>query len=288
MKPLRTHKTSAFTLIELLVVLAIVAVLLTLAVPRYFSSVDRAKETVLVENLRTTRDAIDKFFSDTGRYPNALEELVQRSYLRAMPHDPVTDSADTWVLSPPRPPTKGGCATCTAAPRATHRMAGPMAAFDPDRQRGFTYLGLLILIAVLSVATLATLEVGQLASRRQAEDELLFIGHEFEQALRSYMDSTPAGQRPYPASLQDLLKDNRHPSCSATCAASTRTRSPGRQTGASCKRHKAAFWPSTAWLRANRSRSRISRRPSPDLPVHKAIVIGCLPASSAYREGNQE
>ncbi|MDB0529134.1 type II secretion system GspH family protein [Ralstonia solanacearum] len=86
-----------------------------------------------------------------------------------------------------------------------------MAAFDRDRQRGFTYLGLLILIAVLSVATLATLEVGQLASRRQAEDELLFIGHEFEQALRSYMDSTPVGQRPYPASLQDLLKDNRHP-----------------------------------------------------------------------------
>ncbi len=80
-----------------------------------------------------------------------------------------------------------------------------------DRQHGFTYLGLLILVAVLSVATLATLEVGQLASRRQAEDELLFIGHAFEQALRSYMDSTPAGKQPYPASLQDLLKDNRQP-----------------------------------------------------------------------------
>lgn len=286
MKPLRTNETSAFTLIELLVVLAIVAVLLTIAVPRYFSSVDRAKETVLVENLRTTRDAIDKFFSDTGRYPNALDELVQRSYLRTVPHDPVTDSADTWVLSPPRPHTKGGCATCTAAPKATHRMAGPMAAFD--RQRGFTYLGLLILIAVLSVATLATLEVGQLASRRQAEDELLFIGHEFEQALRSYMDSTPAGQRPYPASLQDLLKDNRHPGCSATCAASTRTHSPGRPTGASCKRHRAAFWQSTAWPWANRSKSRISRRHSPNLPAHSVIVTGCSPESSACREGNSE
>ncbi|MEF9388504.1 type II secretion system protein [Ralstonia solanacearum species complex bacterium KE056] len=107
MKPLRTNKTPAFTLIELLVVLAIVAVLLTLAVPRYFSSVDRAKDTVLVENLRTTRDAIDKFFSDTGRYPNALDELVQRSYLRTVPHDPVTDSADTWVLSPPEAAYKG-------------------------------------------------------------------------------------------------------------------------------------------------------------------------------------
>ncbi|MHA6844609.1 type II secretion system protein [Ralstonia syzygii] len=80
-----------------------------------------------------------------------------------------------------------------------------------DRQRGFTYLGLLTLIAVLSVATLATIDVGELASRRQAEDGLLFIGHEFEQALRSYMNNTPIGQRPYPASLEDLLKDNRHP-----------------------------------------------------------------------------
>lgn len=80
-----------------------------------------------------------------------------------------------------------------------------------DRQRGFTYLGLLILVAVLSVATLATMEVGQLASRRQAEDELLFIGHEFEHALRSYMNSSPVGQRPYPAGLEDLLKDNRQP-----------------------------------------------------------------------------
>jgi type II secretory pathway pseudopilin PulG len=80
-----------------------------------------------------------------------------------------------------------------------------------DHQRGFTYLALLILIAVLSIATLAAMEVGQLASRRQAEDELLFIGHEFEQALRSYMNSTPVGQRPYPANLEDLLKDNRQP-----------------------------------------------------------------------------
>ncbi len=107
MKPARTNRTSAFTLVELLVVLAIVAVLLSIAVPRYFSSVDRAKDTVLIENLRTTRDAIDKFFSDTGRYPDTLEELVQHRYLRAVPHDPVTDSTDTWVLSPPGAPYKG-------------------------------------------------------------------------------------------------------------------------------------------------------------------------------------
>lgn len=161
-----------------------------------------------------------------------------------------------------------------------------MAAFD--RQRGFTYLGLLILIAVLSVATLVTLEVGQLASRRQAEDELLFIGQEFEQALRSYMDSTPAGQRPYPASLQDLLKDNRHPRLQRHLRRLYTDPLTGRPTGASCKRHRAAFWQSTAWPWANRSKSRISRRHSPNLPAHSVIVTGCSPESSACREGNSE
>ena len=66
----------AFTLIELLVVLGIVALLLTLAVPRYFGKVDATKETVLRENLRTTRDVIGKFYGDTGRYPETLDELV--------------------------------------------------------------------------------------------------------------------------------------------------------------------------------------------------------------------
>jgi general secretion pathway protein G len=103
----RLHGPSGFTLVELLVVLAIVAVLLTISVPRYFSSVDRAKETVLVENLRTTRDAIGKFFGDTGRYPDSLDELVQRRYLRTLPQDPVADSAETWVLSTPEAGYKG-------------------------------------------------------------------------------------------------------------------------------------------------------------------------------------
>ncbi|HTD06012.1 type II secretion system protein, partial [Undibacterium sp.] len=67
-----------FTLIELLVVLAIVALLLSLALPRYFTSIDKTKEIVLVENLQTTRNVIDKFYADTGRYPESLSELVQR------------------------------------------------------------------------------------------------------------------------------------------------------------------------------------------------------------------
>lgn len=93
--------TKGFTLIELLVVMAIVALLLTLAVPRYFQSVDTAKEAVLRENLRIMRETIDKFYADTGHYPDSLTELVDKKYLRAIPIDPVAGPAAEWkVLSP--------------------------------------------------------------------------------------------------------------------------------------------------------------------------------------------
>jgi general secretion pathway protein G len=58
---------SGFTLIELLIVMSIVALLLTLAVPRYFASLERSKETVLKSNLAAMRDALDKFYGDTGK-----------------------------------------------------------------------------------------------------------------------------------------------------------------------------------------------------------------------------
>ena len=96
-----------FTLIELLVVLGIIALLLTLAVPRYFPTVDAAKETVLLDNLRNMRDVIDQFYADRGRYPDSLEQLVEKKYLRALPVDPVTDSSATWILVPPEDSTKG-------------------------------------------------------------------------------------------------------------------------------------------------------------------------------------
>lgn len=90
-----------FTLVELLVVLAIIATLLSIVAPRYGGSVDRAKEAVLKENLSTVRDAIDKFYADTGTYPASLDILVARQYLRRIPLDPVTDSIATWILVPP-------------------------------------------------------------------------------------------------------------------------------------------------------------------------------------------
>jgi general secretion pathway protein G len=89
-----------FTLIELLVVMAIVATLLTLAVPRYFISIDRSKEAVLKENLFQIRDAIGKYHADKGRYPDTLQALATEQYLRKVPIDPVTQSEMTWMVVP--------------------------------------------------------------------------------------------------------------------------------------------------------------------------------------------
>jgi len=89
-------KTRGFTLIELLVVLSIIALLLSLAAPRYFQHVARSRETVLRENLATVRDAIDQYHADTNTWPGSLADLVERHYLRAVPTDPETDSNQTW------------------------------------------------------------------------------------------------------------------------------------------------------------------------------------------------
>jgi general secretion pathway protein G len=103
-----TMKSKGFTLIELLVVLGIIALMLTLAVPRYFPSIDKSKEVVLADNLRSVRQVIDQYYGDTGRYPDSLEQLVEKKYLRALPVDPITDSSASWILVPPEDGTKGG------------------------------------------------------------------------------------------------------------------------------------------------------------------------------------
>ena len=94
-------RTRGFTLMELMVVMAIIASLMTLALPRYFNSVERSREAVLRQDLSIMRDAIDKFYADRGRYPATLEELAERRYLRRVPVDPVTESATTWVVVAP-------------------------------------------------------------------------------------------------------------------------------------------------------------------------------------------
>ncbi|WP_341679269.1 type II secretion system protein [Niveibacterium sp. SC-1] len=103
----RPESPQGFTLIELLVVLAIVAVLLTLSLPRYFQHAQLARERVLVENLHVTRDAIDKFYADRNRYPESLDELIELRYLRGIPVDPILERSDAWVLDEPPQGKKG-------------------------------------------------------------------------------------------------------------------------------------------------------------------------------------
>lgn len=94
----KTKPASGFTLIELLVVMTIIAVLLTIAVPRYFRTLDRSRETVLRQDLSVLREAIDKHFGDYGQYPDSLAALVERKYIRAIPEDPITKKIDSWQM----------------------------------------------------------------------------------------------------------------------------------------------------------------------------------------------
>lgn len=106
----RTRGFAGFTLIELMIVMAIIALLLTLVAPRYFGHVDKAKEAVLRQNLTSVRDTLDKFYSDTGKYPASLADLVSGKYLRNLPVDPITERTDTWVVVAPSDPEMGGVA----------------------------------------------------------------------------------------------------------------------------------------------------------------------------------
>jgi len=94
----RGERRRGFTLLELLVVMAIIATLLTIAVPRYFRSLERSREAVLKQDIATLRETIDKFYGDTGKYPETLEILVEKHYLRSVPVDPIAKSAEKWVL----------------------------------------------------------------------------------------------------------------------------------------------------------------------------------------------
>ncbi len=98
---------SGFTLIELIVALAIVAIILTIAAPKYFGNIDKTKEAVLREDLYVLRDAIDKYYGDKNKYPDALEDLVTEKYLRSVPIDPFTLSARSWILVPPEDASLG-------------------------------------------------------------------------------------------------------------------------------------------------------------------------------------
>jgi general secretion pathway protein G len=110
-----------FTLIELLVVLSIIALLLTIAVPRYFGSLENAKEVALKKTLAEMRNSIDQHLGDTGRYPATLNDLVTRKYLRFLPVDPMTERNDTWRTTIAAPSSGGGVVDIRSGAEGTSR-----------------------------------------------------------------------------------------------------------------------------------------------------------------------
>lgn len=95
--PAMRKRHCGFTLIEMLVVMAVVALLLTIALPRYFGALEKSREVALQENLKVMRLSLEQFFADKGRYPDTLDELVEQKYLSAVPIDPLTESRQSWL-----------------------------------------------------------------------------------------------------------------------------------------------------------------------------------------------
>lgn len=130
-------RTNGFTLIELVVVLALIGALLMLAAPRYVDILERGRVRAQQANLSMLRAAIDAFHGDQGRYPDSLDELVQRRYLRRIPVDPVTESTDWQTVAPPvgtlgrvwdvTPATSAAAAAGTTGPA---ELAAPAASID--------------------------------------------------------------------------------------------------------------------------------------------------------------
>ena len=101
----RRTRADGFTLIELMIVMAIIVILAGMATAMYVNSIQRSKEAVLKSDLFRMRDAIDQYYADKNKYPASLEALVSEKYMRAVPVDPFTNTADSWqtTLAEPDP-----------------------------------------------------------------------------------------------------------------------------------------------------------------------------------------
>jgi general secretion pathway protein G len=92
-----------FTLIEVLIVIVLVVILASIGLATYTNSVRRAREATLKEDLFRMRDAMDQYYADKNKWPSSLQDLVTDGYLRAIPKDPFTDSAETWQVDNAEP-----------------------------------------------------------------------------------------------------------------------------------------------------------------------------------------
>ncbi len=96
--PAARRAAAGFTLIELMIVITIIGILATISQPMFRNAMVQAREAALRENLYVLRDAIDKFYADTDKYPESLTDLVEKRYVRKLPKDPITGSAESWQV----------------------------------------------------------------------------------------------------------------------------------------------------------------------------------------------
>ena len=92
------NRNRGFTLIELMIVISLILILVSISIPAYNTSILRAKESVLLQNLFTLRSLISQYTLDKQKAPQALEDLVQAGYIKQIPIDPFTGKNDSWTV----------------------------------------------------------------------------------------------------------------------------------------------------------------------------------------------